>query len=203
MPIETSGKPAGSYEQRLAGLKEEGRKRFDSASMGLNAVDGMRDALAGGTNTFSLVGDNKFTLASRNFEEAIGRMQSGGAISEPEGARFLKMAPTWRDSAAIQKQKLAELDVEMGLRLKTLGFEPDEVRASRATVAGGGGAMSGPSGDDPNADGKGNVHGARTPPGPTKPEPTPEDQAALEWLRNNPKDPAAAGVRAALKAKGF
>ncbi len=40
--------------------------------------------------------------------------------------------------------------------------------------------------------------------GANRPQPTAEDAAALEWLnRADPKDPAAVGVRAALKAKGL
>lgn len=125
----------GTYEERLAGLKGDARSRFDSASMGLNAVDQMSSALASGNNTFSVVGDNDFTKARRNFAEAIGRMQSGGAIGKDEAKTFLDMVPTMGDSDEMKASKLNDLAVEMGLRVKNLGFEPDEVRKVRKAMS--------------------------------------------------------------------
>ncbi len=122
---------SGTYEQRVSALKPEARQRFDSSSMGLNAVRGMGDALANGDWTFSLKGDNDFTRNRANFEEAIGRMQSGGAINDDEASRFRKMAPTATDSAEQQQTKMRELYAEMSLRVKNLGFEPDEVLSAR------------------------------------------------------------------------
>lgn len=115
-------------------LNAEERKRLDSASMGLAAVKGMGTALGSGSNTFSLIGDNPYTVARTKFEEALGRMQSGGAINKDEEARFRSMAPTVMDSPEIQKQKLEELYVEMALRVKSLGQDPDEVLARRDSI---------------------------------------------------------------------
>jgi hypothetical protein len=120
-----------NYEQKLAGLKGEERKRFDNASMALEAVDNMAKALAKGDDTFSLVGDNDFTMASSMYEEALGRMQSGGAINAEENVRFRNMRPTWTDSPEIQRKKLQTLLSEMSTRLGSLGFEPQEVMAAR------------------------------------------------------------------------
>lgn len=47
------------------------------------------------------------------------------------------------------------------------------------------------------------TRGGAAPGSRTKPQPSAEDTAALEWLEANPKDPAAPGVRAGLKARGF
>lgn len=116
-------------------LNAEERKRLDSASMGLAAVKDMGDALASGTNTFSLIGDNDFTAARMRFEEAIGRMQSGGAINNDEAARFRKMAPTFSDSDEMQQKKIAEIYREMALRVKSLGANPDDVLANRGSVS--------------------------------------------------------------------
>lgn len=115
-------------------LNAEERKRLDSASMGLAAVKEMGEALNGGSNTFSLIGDNDFTAARARFEEALGRMQSGGAIGETEAKRFAAMAPTFRDSAEMQQKKLAEIYKEMALRVKSLGADPEEILAQRASV---------------------------------------------------------------------
>jgi len=115
-------------------LNAEERKRLDSAGMGLAAIKGMGTALGKGTNTFSLIGDNPYTLARTKFEEALGRMQSGGAINSDEEKRFKSMAPGPMDSPEIQKQKLDELYTEMALRVKSLGQDPDEMMARRESI---------------------------------------------------------------------
>jgi hypothetical protein len=115
-------------------LNAEERKRLDSASMGLSAVKDMGDALSTGSNTFSLVGDNDFTAARTRFEEALGRMQSGGAINNDEAARFREMAPTWRDNPEMQQKKMQEIYREMALRVETLGADPAEILAKRKNV---------------------------------------------------------------------
>jgi hypothetical protein len=123
-----------NYDERVKALTAPERQRFDSASMGLQSVKDMSTALGAGENTFSVWGDNNFTEASKRFEEAIGRMQSGGAINDEEAARFRGMAPTFRDSPEMQKTKMDNLYKEMSLRVSNLGFDPDEVLAKRASV---------------------------------------------------------------------
>ena len=56
----------------------EQRKRFDNIRMGKMALDDMSKVLSRGISTFSLIGDNDYTVAASQWEEAIGRMQSGG-----------------------------------------------------------------------------------------------------------------------------
>lgn len=116
-----------TLQGRLDGLKSSDRTRFDSAKMGRGAVADMKAAFDAGENTFSLVGDNNYTEARRRFEEALGRMQSGGAINKEEELRFKAMAPTVTDSKTMQIKKLQNLENEMNSRLKTLGFEPEEL----------------------------------------------------------------------------
>src|SRR3990167_267927 len=118
---------AKTPEGRLKGLNSGDKQRLDNAKLGLVSVQGMADALANGQNTFSPLGDNDYTQQRALFEEALGRMQSGGAISKEEESRFKSMAPTWRDSPEIQQKKLAQLQTEMQSRLGTLGFKPDEL----------------------------------------------------------------------------
>lgn len=130
---ENKAKPK-EYEQQVAGLSGEKLKRFDSSAMGLEAVVDMHKALEGGSNTFSLVGDNPYTMASAKFEEALGRMQSGGAITSDEVEKFKKMAPSWTDSTEIQRAKMNKLIAEMSSRITNLGFNPDEVLAKRKTI---------------------------------------------------------------------
>jgi hypothetical protein len=99
---------------------EDERKRFDNVQMGLKALDLMETALKEGQNTVSMMGDNDFTVGAREFEEALGRMQSGGAIQEDEAKRFRAMLPSWSDSAEMQSKKLKRARAEMQARMGTL-----------------------------------------------------------------------------------
>lgn len=121
-------KKAGSntVEDKLAKLPTEKAARLDNARGALSAIVRMRNALGKGDNTFSLVGDNEFTMNSKIFEEFLGRMQSGGAITEGELKTFASLRPQAADSAERQQQKLDRLEQIMGDRIKTLGFKPTE-----------------------------------------------------------------------------
>jgi len=112
---------------KLEKLSATDKVRFDNVSLGLDGVKGMDEALKGGSNTFSLIGDNPFTVAQRYAAEAFGRMQSGGAINKDEEARFIAMGPRPTDSPAIQADKLKKQKALFEDRLKTLGFSPDEI----------------------------------------------------------------------------
>lgn len=116
---------------RMSKLSGEERKRLDSATMAFDATNKMREALKNGDNTFSIIGDNDFTMAARLWEDAIGRMQSGGAINAEEGDRFRAMAPKWTDSSEIQRKKLDWMESEMTKRINNLGFSPNELSQPR------------------------------------------------------------------------
>lgn len=122
-----AGENPKDFASRVAKLSGTDKQRFDNARMAYDAVQGLKSALSGGSNTFSLVGDNPYTMASTQFEEGIGRMQSGGAITSDEAKRFKAMLPSAMDSSEIQMKKLAAVEKEMGSRLQTLGFSPDEI----------------------------------------------------------------------------
>lgn len=101
-------------------LSAEAQQRYDNAAMALKGVQEMRKALKAGQNTFSVVGDNEFTLGSQNFVEGLGRMQSGGAIGAEEQKRFENMRPKATDSAAIQMKKLDQAEKELRDRINAL-----------------------------------------------------------------------------------
>ena len=113
-------------KQKLAKLSGEKAKRLDNVKASIKAIRGMGAALGAGQNTFSVIGDNDFTLNRSLFEEALGRMQSGGAITKDEVAKFKRMAPGATDSPEIQQQKLSQMAALMNERLKSLGFEATE-----------------------------------------------------------------------------
>lgn len=114
-------------DARMQKLNASDKVRFDNATMMLKNIKDMDSALAGGSNTFSLKGDNPYTIAARNAAEAYGRMQSGGAINKDEEARFNAASPGMRDNREVQALKLQkQRDVAID-RLKTLGFTPEEL----------------------------------------------------------------------------
>ena len=117
------------FTARVAKLNATDKARFDNVVMSSTALKDMSAALDAGQNTFSIIGDNDFTAANARFTEALGRMQSGGAIGKDEQKKFMAMAPKASDSAVMQQKKLSALQSEMTNRLSTLGFQRDEVPA--------------------------------------------------------------------------
>lgn len=117
-----------STEGKIAKLSKEKQDSLYKAKEALQGVQGMAQALIGnGQNTFSMVGSNDFTRNSSMFEEALGRMQSGGAITSDEVKNFMKMRPTAADSSEQQKKKLIQLESMMQDRLKIMGFQPEDL----------------------------------------------------------------------------
>jgi hypothetical protein len=113
--------------QALSKMNSSDKVRYDNARMGAVAVNDMKNALSSGDNTVSLIGDNRFTEAKRRFVEALGRMQSGGAIGEQENKEFQAMLPTWKDKAEIQKLKFQKVQEEFNSRLQTMGVDPSTI----------------------------------------------------------------------------
>lgn len=124
-----------STQGKLEKLGIEGKQRIDNSKLGYIAVQGMADALLRqDQNTFSPIGDNDYTQQLSLFEEALGRMQSGGAITVDEVAKFKKMAPTFRDSPEIQRKKLKQLQGEFSSRMGTMGFTPEELGVASVNI---------------------------------------------------------------------
>lgn len=103
------------------------KQRIDNITMSLKSIDTMKLALDSGQNTVHPIGDNDFTQAARMFDEAIGRMQSGGAITGHEADTFRAMAPTVLDKKEMQQKKLADLKQAMEDRLSTYGYKREDI----------------------------------------------------------------------------
>lgn len=110
---------------------EEG-KRVYQAQEGLRAVRAMRRALAGGQNTFALIGDNDYTINERVAIENYGRIQSGGAINKAEEDRFKEMLPKTTNSAKEQERKLAVQERYFESVISQANRNPEEVRRKEA-----------------------------------------------------------------------
>lgn len=112
---------------KMEALSSSDKQRFDNLIGSLTALNGMRDALAAGSNTFSVVGDNDFTRHASTWDEMIGRMQSGGAIGKEEAKKFRKLVPVVTDPAEQQQSKLNQMEALMSQRLSTMGFSPKDL----------------------------------------------------------------------------
>jgi hypothetical protein len=93
--------------------------------MGIKAVGDVKNALDAGVSArpemvAGVIGDNPFSEAIRRFAEAIGRMQSGGAISKDEEKRFIALMPKWNDSREMQEQKLLNIQELLENRLQNI-----------------------------------------------------------------------------------
>lgn len=167
-----------SPDQKLKALSGTDKARFDNAMMTLKALDDMGAALDKGDNTFSLVGDNDYTAASRRATEAYGRMQSGGAINKDEEARFEKTLPRSTDDKEMQRKKILTQRDEMISRLKTLGFTPNDVGYTLRDFE----------------YGKNKTEPISQPTGA-------ENSKAMKWAMENPKDPRAIEILKRLGIK--
>lgn len=127
--------PAG----KLEGLSAEQKKRFEGVNFALRALTDLEDIESQGQNRkgnvdlnkISIIGDNPFTFARNRFTEAIGRLQSGGAINKEEAANFRKLIPTPIDSPEIAREKLIKMRDELEARFNNFG-----VKKSNASEAG-------------------------------------------------------------------
>lgn len=120
-------------EAKLAGMGIEGRiqkmggeerKRLDLAIEGYKASKALQAGFAanpGRMDRFSIVGDNDYTMAKAQYIEALGRLNSGGVISNDEINSFSKQIPTPGDSMDIARAKLRWIDAQMENKLKIYG----------------------------------------------------------------------------------
>lgn len=119
MTLDEKSKTAGKEKQLSAAEID----RLDKVNMGLRAIEDMSAALSEGHSTYSVFGDNPYTESARRFSEAIGRLESGGAIGEKEAKEFRAMAPTHFDSPEMKQHKLLKMKEEFNSRLSNLSGE--------------------------------------------------------------------------------
>lgn len=114
-------------------LGAEDIKAVSNIDMILGNIPAMKAALAKG-NTLTpdkwakyVSGDNDATRARRLITEAIGRLQSGGAIGIEEGDRFTAMTGGLMDDPEQVLAKLADLENEFSRRRRYYLQGPDDV----------------------------------------------------------------------------
>lgn len=85
---------------------------------------------SGTTLIGSFVSDNDIDRLTNKLKDDIGRLRSGGAIGLEEEKSFLNMLPRSGDNTKDAAQKLLSLRQEMGTRISSFGFTPEELAAA-------------------------------------------------------------------------
>lgn len=131
---------------KIEAMSGEQKKRFDQSIAARNAVQdiegvysgilgkesgqGMLGKLSTRSQMFDVPfrGDTPYTEARRRFEEYLGRLQSGGQISEGEGQRFRGLLPSGVDDPKIGQQKLRNLSQELETSIRSTGVSPEQAQ---------------------------------------------------------------------------
>jgi len=144
-----NGKPMGSADKaRYDNVRMAGRA-IDSVEQVLNKIKPSKSVIGRAGNWLdnaTTMGSTDYDLAADMWEEAIGRMQSGGAITQDEGVRFRRLFPSLTDSPEMVRKKIAEMRNEMNSRMETLGQAP----VNGVSAPSGSGGMGGGGGLAPN-----------------------------------------------------
>lgn len=80
--------------------------------------------------------DDAITIAQRQMNETIGRLNSGGVIGKEEVPTFQAMGPRPGDSPEVMAKKLADFREAMAVRLSAFGFQPEELAQVKGFDAG-------------------------------------------------------------------
>lgn len=118
---------------KIAGMSSTDKARYDYIKEALQAVTQAENALnkIGWDRTAKLkdkmtIGATEYSDALERWNQAYGRMLSGGAIGVEEAKDFKNALPGVTDSDVESKSKIARTKQMLIDRLKTLGFSPED-----------------------------------------------------------------------------
>lgn len=125
-------------KMRLSKLNATSQGAVGSIASGLKAISQMNDAMINknlGPKHISadtpligrMVSDDQYTSGERLLSEVVGRLQSGGAINDEEGKRFVAMGPRPADTKEQRIQKIAAQRSFLANKLKAFGFDTAEL----------------------------------------------------------------------------
>jgi hypothetical protein len=129
-------------------------------------------------------------IARTNMEESLGRLASGGAINAGELKTFTSMIPRPADSDEIAAQKLTTLRRELTTKMRLYGFDPKmlpDLGIDPESIGFDQYANQPSRGLLPTEESKAAQPGLL----PQQQKITPEDAAAINWAKQNMKDPRA------------
>lgn len=90
-------------------LGGEVKNKLNHYSAARNAVSSMAKALRAGDNTFTLWGENEFTLAEKELTTSITYALSGANIAEKELEMIMGLIPNWKMDSKTQKLALTRM----------------------------------------------------------------------------------------------
>jgi hypothetical protein len=90
-------------------LTSEAALKLANFKNALQAIDEMEKALDADQDTFTLFGDNDFTLAQDKFAEGYGRGSSVASITKDELDAFRSRTPGWMNNTYEKKAKIREI----------------------------------------------------------------------------------------------
>lgn len=103
----TSGKPLSAESQKLQNIVNSGNQALDTIEQ---YVKDHPNAIG----SLNIAERQIYDAARTNLTDAIGRLRSGGAISEDEGKRFLSMLPSPTDFDQSALYKISQLRTALG-----------------------------------------------------------------------------------------
>lgn len=132
-----SGQQLSSPAGRLAKMGGETQNKVGSIASGLRALDQIDKAMGAGqevqridANTSiigGLMSDTDISSGQRTLSEVVGRLQSGGAINDDEGKRFIAMGPRPGDTREIAAQKIGDQRAFLENKLAAFQLKADDL----------------------------------------------------------------------------
>ncbi len=128
---------ASKEKQNNPHLTGEARGKVGAIMSALESVKSLESSMAKGlkpqyvdaTTPYVVMfsSDNEYTIAARKLSDDIGRLRSGGAITQDEEARFMGMLPRPADKPDIAAKKISELRKEFSTRLQGFGLNNQNI----------------------------------------------------------------------------
>tara|TARA_R110000868_G_scaffold87034_5_gene243671 strand:+ start:9720 stop:10667 length:948 start_codon:yes stop_codon:yes gene_type:complete len=131
-PTATSGGLAspvkvGAEERKSIGGIASGLRSLKKMEIALDAGFGPRYLDPSTPIIGGLIGDDPFSKEQTVLTDVVGRLQSGGAINNDEGARFKSMGPRPGDSDEIKRTKLKDQRIFLENKLLAMGGSPEKL----------------------------------------------------------------------------
>jgi hypothetical protein len=130
---------ANNPNNKLKDLGAEGRSKVGSIASGLQAIDQMVKASEDGLGPKYIdpstavlgrfISDDPYTEAERTAAEVVGRLQSGGAMSEDEVKTFKALGPRAGDDKATKQRKLTQQRDFLQNKLTAFSMKPEDLVA--------------------------------------------------------------------------
>lgn len=122
-------------------LGTEDIKAIDNIDMILGNLPKLKQALSQGQSLkpsllgYTIGGDNDATTARRMVIEALGRLQSGGAIGNEEFKNFENLISAFQDDPTTRASKIDNLMAEFGRRRNSLYYGPQPTAPAMMNAA--------------------------------------------------------------------